>query len=306
MGEQRRDAAVSPRDPRALARALAKANREVTGSWRAAQRAARARRRATLLHWLEDSVFGYRMPPAARLIAEAEWMRDPLDAFCWRCGTTRAPFEDLERGCAECRERRMAPRGLAFRGVVRLGRYAPPLSQWVPAIKQRAWRDMGVLLGRELGRQVADAIEAGRIVRPAAVIPVPVHWTRRLLRGIDHTATLGEEVARVIGVPIVQPLRAHLAGRQTGAARQGRVGNRGRFAIRPNVLPSSATEVLLLDDVRTTGSTALDALRGLRELGVTGASVAVCAIADPPRRNAAGFGAGSAQSACGRDGRKCG
>lgn len=286
MGERQSAATVSPRDPRALAKAI----EVTTSSWRAERRAARVRRRATLLHWLEDSLFGYRMPPAARLISEAEWRRDSVDAFCWRCGATRAPFEDLQRGCAECRDRRLSPRGLTFHGVVRLGRYAPPLSQWVPAVKQRAWREMGIILGRELGHQVAEAIASGRIARPDAVVPVPVHWTRRLLRGIDHTSTLADEVARVIGVPVAQPLRARLAGRQTGASRDSRVGNRGRFLLRGAALPEGCKEVLLVDDVRTTGGTSLDAIRALRGLGVKGASVAVCAVADPPRRSAAGFG----------------
>ncbi|MEY4006920.1 MAG: hypothetical protein RLZZ221_3016, partial [Verrucomicrobiota bacterium] len=213
------------------------------------------------------------------------WLRDGLGAFCWRCGVTRAPFEDVSRGCAECRDRSMAVRGIRAHGVVRLGRYAPPLSQWVPAIKQRAWRDMGVTLGRELGLQIVDAIESGRVPRPHAVVPVPVHWTRRLLRGIDHTRTIAEEVSRILAVPVAHPLRARLATRQTGAAREG--------------LPDECTEVLVIDDVRTTGSTTSEVLRALRALGVEGASVGVCAVSDPPRRSGSGFGKAG-------DSRKCG
>lgn len=285
MGEKSPAAHSAPRD----GRALAKANRITTGSWQRERRAERARKRATILNWLEHSVFGYRMPPASGLISEAEWSRDALDAFCWRCGVTRAPFEDLEHGCAECRDRRLAPRGVAVRGVVRLGRYAPPLSQWIPAIKQRAWRDMGLAMGRELGHQVAEAIAAGRIVRPEVVVPVPVHWTRRLLRGIDHTSTIADEVARTIGVPTAHPLRARLAGRQTGATRDGRMTNRDRYLLRRGELSAGCTEVLVVDDVRTTGGTTLEAIRALRALGVKGASVAVCAVADPPRRNSSSF-----------------
>lgn len=285
----------APRDPEALAklaRAAARAQREK-------QRGDRVRRRATLLHWLEESVFGYRMPLASKLIADAEWTRDGLEAFCWRCGVTRAPFEDLARGCAECRDRGMSVRGVRMHGVVRLGRYAPPLSQWVPAIKQRAWRDMGVSLGRELGMQVADAIESSRAPLPHAIVPMPMHWARRMLRGIDHTQCIADEVGRVLGLPVLQPLSARLSMRQTGAARAGRIDNCGRFLGREHVLSQGCTEVLLVDDVRTTGSTALEALRALRAIGVEGASIAVCAVADPPRRNAKGFGAARGAPKCG-------
>lgn len=286
---------AAPRDPKALAR-LARA---AACAQRERRKEERVRRRATLLHWLEESVFGYRMPLASKLIADAEWARDGLGAFCWRCGVTRAPFEDLTRGCAECRARSMSVRGVRLHGVVRLGRYAPPLSQWVPAIKQRAWRDMGVALGRELGLQVADAIESGRAPAPHAVVPVPVHWTRRMLRGIDHAQAIAEEAARVLGVPLLQPLRARLSTRQTGAARAGRIDNRGRFVARERVLKQGCTEVVLVDDVRTTGSTSLEAIRTLRLLGVEGVLIGVCAVADPPRRNAANFGRQGTTPKCG-------
>ena len=286
---------VAPRDPRALAK-LAKA---AARAQRDERRSERVRRRASVLHWLEESVFGYRMPLASKLIADAEWVRDGLGAFCWRCGVTRAPFEDVRHGCAECRDRSMSARGISMHGVIRLGRYAPPLSQWVPAIKQRAWRDMGVTLGRELGLQIADAIESGRVPRPHAVVPVPVHWTRRLLRGIDHTRTIAEEVSRILAVPIAHPLRARLATRQTGAERQGRLGNRGRFQACERQLPDECTEVLVIDDVRTTGSTTSEVLRDLRALGVEGASVGVCAVSDPPRRSGSGLGKVSESRKCG-------
>lgn len=289
-----RDLAV-PRDPKALTK-LAKA---AALAQRDKRKSERVRRRASILHWLEESVFGYRMPLASKLIADAEWLRDGLGAFCWRCGVTRAPFEDVSRGCAECRDRSMAVRGIRAHGVVRLGRYAPPLSQWVPAIKQRAWRDMGVTLGRELGMQLADAIGSGLVPRPHVVVPVPVHWTRRLLRGIDHTRTIADEVARILAVPVAHPLRARLATRQTGAAREGRVRNMGRFEPRLGQLPSHCTEALVVDDVRTTGSTSMEALRALRSLAVEGVTFGVCAVSDPPRRSASGFGHEQGSRKCG-------
>ena len=265
---------------RAVSRAMATVRRE----HREQRARARVLRRASVLHWLEQSAFGHRMPDVAGLLRDAEWTRDPLEAYCWRCGVTRVPFEDLARGCAECRARRMTCGGAPIRGVVRLGRYAPPLSQWVPAIKQRAWRDMGVTLGRLLGEQVLDAVSAGQIPRPDVVVPVPVHWMRRLLRGIDHAGTVAEETARVLRVPCRAALRVPLASRQTGGSRTGRVENRRPFqATRERLLIGHAT-ALVVDDVRTTGSTMRDAGAALVEQGARELVMACLAVSDPPTR----------------------
>jgi len=170
-------------------------------------------------------------------------------------------------------------------GTVRLGRYGPPLSRWVPSIKSRCWRDMGVLLGRELGLQANEAIQAALVRRPDVVVSVPVHWSRRMLRGIDHGAVLADEVARAMGIPRVVALRAGLASRQTGGTKEQRSGNRGRFEAVRGAAVSKGCCVLLVDDVRTTGSTLREAMAALAPLGVESVVLGVCAVTDPPRRS---------------------
>lgn len=174
---------------------------------------------------------------------------------------------------------------LTHHGTIRLGRYAPPLSQWVPAVKQRLWKSMGITLGRELGEQVAEAVAAERIPPPEVVVSIPIHWTRRLLRGIDHSAMLAEEIARIVGVSRSTPLKATIALRQTGSSRDARVGNSDRFLPTRAAAEISGKHVLLVDDVRTTGSTSRAAARALLACGARSMTLAVCAVVDPPRRN---------------------
>lgn len=277
---------VEPSDGGAAAR-----EREVAAAMRAIRREQGASRkqsalqsRARLLDWLDDWVFGCRMPSAESLIRDARWSRDSLADFCARCGGSRVPYESVRGGCGECRSRRLDVGAVRMAGTVRLGRYAPPLSRWVPSIKSRAWRDMGVVMGRELGLQVRDAVESGLVPQPDAVVSMPVHWTRVLLRGIDHAALLAEEVSRVLGVERHPLLRARLASRQTGGSREQRAGNRGRFVGVPASELRPGCTVLLIDDVRTTGSTLREGMAALGELGVGRVVCGTCAVADAPRR----------------------
>lgn len=282
-------------DARALARAMRSLRRERCES----RRRERVARRARLLDWLDDWVFGCRMPSVAAVVADAEWRRDALSDYCWRCGCTRAAYESTRAGCGECRTRRLDARGVSMCGTVRLGRYAPPLSRWVPAIKSRAWRDMGVHLGRELGLQALDAIDAGLLPRPDAVVSMPVHWTRRMLRGIDHARVIAEEAARVLGSPYLPALRARLAARQSGGTKGHRAGNLGRFHARASSGIAPGSCVLLVDDVRTTGSTMREGMAALGEIGVGRIVLGVCAAADPPRRSGLAEAASRGAGRCG-------
>ncbi len=281
QGTVTRDIAELRRHEGEGARFVGTAMRVILAADRARRRIEQLKQRAMMLRQLERSLFGHRMPLATTLIAEAGWRRDSVDAYCPRCGSSRAPFEDLLEGCGDCRGRR-----LGYAGLVRLGRFAPPLSQWVPAIKHRAWQGMGVALGRELADQVAAAAEAGVIRPPELVVAVPTHWTRRLTRGIDHVHVLSEALAKRLGVPLVPALSARLALHQTGASKLARLGNKGRYRLTGAGQSIRGRNVLLVDDVRTTGSTLRQAGKALAAAEPLSVTAAVCAAVDSPRRNA--------------------
>lgn len=241
-------------------------------------RGARTGARSHALRGLDWHCFGSAMPPAAAWIAASGWRPDHDDGYCGRCGVSLLPFEDLRRGCGACR------RGPGVvDGVVRLGRYARPLSQWVPAIKSRAWRSMGVECGRLLGEAVSRAVYDARLEAPELVVPMPVHWLRRSLRGIDHAGTIAAEVARVLAVPMRPALRIPLRWRQSGAPRRERLGNGSRLALRPSAR-LEGMRVLLVDDVLTTGATMREAGKLLQAHGARSVTAVVCAVADPPTR----------------------
>jgi predicted amidophosphoribosyltransferase len=147
---------------------------------------------------------------------------------------------------------------------------------------------MAQRLGAELGRQVIEMIQAGAMPKPDCVVPVPVHWARSLLRGINHAEAIAEAAASELEVACIPALRARIASRQAGGDATDRIGNRGRFTLGRSFARHGAAlqgaEVLLVDDVRTTGSTTLEAGRALATAGIRGLSIGVLAVADPPRR----------------------
>jgi ComF family protein len=101
------------------------------------------------------------------------------------------------------------------------------------------------------------------------LVPVPLHPSRERARGYNQAVLLAEELGRHTGVPMMPLLRRTVATESqttlSGDARRKNV--QGVFAIDPAWQPRPGGRFLLIDDVRTTGSTlsacatALDAFR---------------------------------------------
>lgn len=193
---------------------------------------------------------------------------------CPRCGTTLGPNIPVrDDGCDGCPS--TLPR---FRQVIRLGPYAGPLRSIVKELKYRRRtmrRRLGEMLGQAVRNRCTDELDV--------VMPVPMHWRRRLARGQDHAATLASVVAKPLGLPVGGELvRIRNTPPQTHLPRSGRIENvRGAFAVEPADAVAGAG-VLLVDDVTTTGATANEAARTLLRAGAVRVVLAVICKAEPP------------------------
>jgi predicted amidophosphoribosyltransferase len=156
----------------------------------------------------------------------------------------------------------------------------------VLAVKFERWADLGARLGRVLGRRVL----AAGLVAPerAVVVPMPMPWPRRWHRGIDHAGTIAEGVGAVLGAPCVPVLRrAHGSPPQVtlAPARRRRLGGRGLAVRRPaRGWGLRALDLVVVDDVLTTGASVRAAVRRLRRLGPRRVVVAVLAVSDETAR----------------------
>lgn len=186
---------------------------------------------------------------------------------CLACG---AP--GTAAGCGVCRGR-----GVDHDGIVVLGRYEGELREAVLRAKRPAARDIAVALGRLLHSRHAETIAGWGV---DAVVPVPMHWRRRLFRGGSTADTLAASIARAAGLPYSRPLRRARAtvmqNRLPRAERRRAV--RGAFAAGPAGV--AGRRLLLVDDVVTSGGTIAACRRVLADAGAAAVFVAVIARAD--------------------------
>jgi len=199
--------------------------------------------------------------------------------YCPRCGTTLGPgIPAYEGGCSACPA--TLPR---FARVVRLGPYAEPLRQLLRDLKYH--RREATL--RRLSRMLATAVTARCDNGLDLVLPVPMHWRRRLARGCDHARALARGVARELALPVGDELsRVRNTPPQVGLSRTRRAQNvRGAFRAAGRTL--AGARVLLVDDVTTTGATASEAAAALRRAGAAHVTLAVVAKSEAWRAYAA-------------------
>ena len=135
-------------------------------------------------------------------------------------------------------------------------------------------------LARPLGHWLHRA--ASPLLRPGLLVaPVPLHWTRLARRRYNQSALLSAEVARLAGLRHVPDLlqRRRRTPSQEGRSRSEREENitaAFRLTPRHHALLQNA-EVLLIDDVMTSGATLAEACASLRAAGCAEVSVAVLA-----------------------------
>ncbi len=170
--------------------------------------------------------------------------------------------------CGECR--RQPP---SFDRLVACFAYAPPLDAVIGGLKFRRLEYLGELLAAAMARHLGDVLEDCD-----CIVPVPLHWRRRLMRGFNQAEAIAEPLARGLRLPFSRALRRRLAtGAQTRLHRGDRLRNlRGAFAARPGAVLAGA-RVALIDDVVTTSATAEAASRALKSAGA--GSVIVLAVA---------------------------
>jgi ComF family protein len=173
--------------------------------------------------------------------------------------------------------RRSERAGGAVTSWTAAGEYDGAIRQLVHALKYDGRRSLARPIAAIM-RARGEAVLEGA----AAVVPVPLHWRRRLTRGFNQAADL----ARHLGPPSVAALRRIRATpTQTGLHRADRRRNvRGAFACTRAAAGLRGRAVVLVDDVSTTGATLEACARALKAAGVREVRALTAGRAVSPRR----------------------
>ena len=101
------------------------------------------------------------------------------------------------------------------------------------------------------------------------IVPVPLHWLKRLSRGYNQTELLAKELSRLAQIPACDILRRHKwTQSQARLNRKMRKKNlKNAFTVKNSKAKIVKNSVLLLDDVFTTGSTLTECAQVLLAAG---------------------------------------
>lgn len=217
---------------------------------------------------------GFKTPGQLALCAGCKADLPWIESGCRTCGLP-LPAAAEQFQCGECLGGN-SPFTLAVTPLF----YQKPLSRIITAFKHHH----GLAQGRLLAQLLTDEIRDHYMDRelPEVIIPVPLHWQRWMWRGYNQSAELGKYLGKELGIPCHSHFlkRIRRTPSQQGLSRQQRLLNlKDAFQIKQEI---PFLRIALLDDVVTTGSTAMEIAGSLRAQGIQ--EIHLWAIARTPVR----------------------
>lgn len=138
-------------------------------------------------------------------------------------------------------------------------------------------------LARPLAMLAVEKLHESSLVFDV-IVPIPLHWQRKLSRSYNQSELLASIIAGETGKPLVHGLkRIYPTPRQSGLKKELRQKNMKR-ALAVKNSSFAGKQVLLVDDVLTTGTTLSTAAKVLMDNGAAAVRVLCCART-PLKRN---------------------
>ena len=191
--------------------------------------------------------------------------------YCRRCGRDASKFALIDGACGDCQNTKFA-----FDRMARAGVYAKSLKDMIVGLK-RGKTELDLVLGSLADSALQGGGFSGEI---EFIVPVPLHWSRRSVRGYNQSLVLAKRLRHEgaeINTDLVRVRRTRFQPTmQTPAARARNV--KGAFAVRKGHRFAGRV-VCLVDDIKTTGATLNECAKTLKEAGASKVFALVLSVA---------------------------
>ena len=191
--------------------------------------------------------------------------------YCTACG--RSGMHLSADGCVAC-----AKENNRFDGVICLGPHRGFLREAIVRMKHAGQQSLTDALGGLIAKQMAKQL-AGQI--PQVLLPLPMHWKRRLLRGDGASMMLAKSTCMATGIPLDRRTLycTRRTKKQSTLSVTGRKENvKGAYAIQDHESVADR-RVAIVDDTMTSGASVNEAASVLKRAGAKTVIVIVAARA---------------------------
>ncbi|MEM9838785.1 MAG: phosphoribosyltransferase family protein [Pseudomonadota bacterium] len=221
--------------------------------------------------------------PQAGVLSPEGWSKLTFvaDPSCQGCGVPFAKGEGAMPLCAACAGPETSIRNLIGRRKLDKARaslvYDSVSAKLVLSLKYADRHDIGVALGELL----PPAIDRLDLDRSAILVPIPLHPKRLRSRRYNQSLVLARGAARLTGHAVAPELlkRTKPTAQQKGRGFEARFRNlSGAFEASLEV---AGRDIILVDDVLTSGATLIAAARALRRAGAKTISAVTAARVVP-------------------------
>jgi len=201
----------------------------------------------------------------------AEIMACSGSDYCPRCGRDASKYALVDGACPDCQGKEFH-----FDRIARGGAYAEALQRMVLAFKSGRTE-----LDSTLGLLVKSALQGSGFAGDIEFfVPVPLHWSRRWVRGYNQSLVLArtsKHPKAKISTDLVRIRRTKPQTAMASAAARAR-NVAGAFAVRRGH-NFAGRNVCLVDDIKTTGATLNECAKTLKQAGTSKVFALVLSVA---------------------------
>jgi competence protein ComFC len=191
--------------------------------------------------------------------------------YCPRCGRDASRYGLVGGACPDCQGREFH-----FDQIARSGVYDQALRTIILSFKKGRTE-----LDSTLGFLADSALQGADFYSDIEFfVPVPLHWSRRLVRGYNQSCVLAKRLKHPtakISTDLVRIRRTKSQPAMASAAARAR-NVAGAFAVRRGH-DFAGRQICLVDDIKTTGATLNECAKTLKEGGALKVFALVSAVA---------------------------